>query len=128
LGFSTPDPASPDAVSLNGIGTVVSLSTSKLSFGDQLVGTRSLPQVVTLTNTGTGELHFSGIVISGINHNDFDQTNTCGTSIAANGSCTISITFFGGAIGTLKAGVYISDDGGGSPQQVILTGNGISSQ
>jgi centrosomal CEP192-like protein len=93
LGISTPDPASPNAVELNGTGTVVSLSTSKLSFGDQAVGTTSSPQSITLTNIGNTQLNFTGIAITGMNAKDFSQTNNCGTSIAAKASCAITVRF-----------------------------------
>jgi Abnormal spindle-like microcephaly-assoc'd, ASPM-SPD-2-Hydin len=124
LGFSTPDPASPDAVALSGSGTVVSLSTSKLSFGDQAVGTNSPPQGVTLTNTGSTQLNFIGISVTGINQWDFSETNTCGTSIAAKASWTITVTFSPAATGLRKAWVTIGDDGGVSPQRVSLVGTG----
>jgi hypothetical protein len=125
LGISTTDPASPDAVALIGTGTVVSLSMSKLSFGDQAVGTTSPPQTVTLKNVDPYDrLNFSGINIIGTKAGDFSETNTCGTSIAGGASCTITVTFTPTAQGTRKAAVRISDDGGGSPQKVTLTGTG----
>lgn len=83
LGISDSDPASPQAIPLSGTGTVVSLSQTKLSFGDQPLGTQSSPQSVTLTNDGSTPLNFTGITITGANAGDFSQTNTCGNSIAA---------------------------------------------
>src|SRR5205823_4019149 len=124
LAISSSDPASPDAVPLTGTGTVVSLSTKKLLFGDQHVGTTSVPQKVTLTNVGGTQLNFTGISITGVNAGDFSQANTCGTSIAAKASCMISVTFKPTATGTREAYVSIGDDGGGSPQHVHLTGKG----
>src|SRR5438876_1812436 len=124
LGISTPDPASPDAVLLNGGGTVVSLSTSKLTFGHLAVGTTSPPQSVTLTNIGSTQLNFTGITITGTNAGDFSETNTCGTSIAAKASCTLTVRFKPTATGTRKASLSVSDDGGASPQRVYLTGTG----
>jgi hypothetical protein len=124
LGISTPDPGSPNAVALNGTGTVVSLSTKTVGFGDQQTGTSSPPQKVTLTNVGSTQLNFNGISVTGKNPGDFSQTNTCGTSIGAHASCTITVTFTPTATGTRKATVTISDNGGGSPQKVTLTGTG----
>jgi hypothetical protein len=124
LGISDSDPASPQAIPLGGIGTVVSLSKKKLSFGNQLVGTTSGPQKVTLTNVGGTPLNFTGITITGTNAGDFSQTNTCGTSIAGGDTCTISVTFTPSAQGRRNATLSISDDGGGSPQKVMLTGTG----
>src|SRR5207245_2467078 len=76
IGIRSSDPGSPNAVALNGTGTVVSLSTSKLSFGDQAVGTASPPQSITLTNVGNTQLNFTGISITGTNAGDFSQANT----------------------------------------------------
>jgi archaellum component FlaF (FlaF/FlaG flagellin family) len=124
LAISDSDPASPQVVPLSGTGTVVLLSKKNLSFGDKPVGTSSAPQNVKLTNVGSTQLNFTGITIAGTNAGDFVQTNTCGTSIAAGASCTITVTFKPTAQGTRKARVSIIDDGGGSPQKVTLTGTG----
>ena len=116
---------SPQTVSLTGTGTVVKLAPSALNFGDQTVGTSSTPQTVTLTNVGNVQLNFtSPITITGTNPDDFTQTSTCGTSLGAHQSCTIAVTFSPKAKGARSADVSISDDGGGSPQLVPLSGNG----
>jgi hypothetical protein len=122
--ISDSDPASPQAIPLSGTATVVSLSKSRLVFGDQAVGTTSPPQTVTLTNVGSTPLSFTGISIIGLNNAEFTETNTCLPAIAAKASCTITVTFTPTATGTRKAGVSIKDDGGGSPQVVYLTGTG----
>jgi len=124
LGISSSDPGTPDAVPLTGIGTVVSLSTKSLSFGDQGVKTTSTPQKVTLTNTSGSQLNFKSISITGINSGDFTESNTCGTRIEAHASCKIAVTFTPLAIATRKATLSIADDGGGSPQTVHLSGTG----
>jgi hypothetical protein len=124
LAISDSDPASPQAVSLRGSGSAVLLSGNKLSFGGQPVGTSSAPQNVKLTNVGSTQLNFTGITITGTNAGDFLQTNTCGTSIAAGATCTITATFKPTAQGTRKGTVSISDDGGGSQQRVALSGTG----
>jgi archaellum component FlaF (FlaF/FlaG flagellin family) len=124
MGISSSDPASPAAVFLFGTGTVLSLSTSKIGFGDQMISTTSAQLSVTLTNVGSTQLNFSGIDVIGTNSGDFSQTNNCGTSIAAKASCTIKATFQPSAIGKRTAFIRITDDGGGSPQKVSLTGTG----
>jgi hypothetical protein len=125
LGISDSDPASPQAIALSGPGTVVSLSKAKLSFRDQPVGTTSPPQNVTLTNVGSTQLKFTRITITGTFADNFSETNTCGASIAAGANCTITVTFSPTAKGIQTAAVSISDDGGGSPQKLSLTGTGI---
>ena len=79
-------PGSPQPVTLSGVGTSstpqpqVSLSASSLSFGSQTQGTSGTPQVVTLTNTGSATLHFSGVTLTGTYPQDWTQTNTCSSS------------------------------------------------
>ena len=124
LGLSDSDPTSPQAVPLSGFGTAVSLSPKMLAFGKVTVGNTSSPKAVILTNVGSTQLNFTGFSITGQNASDYFQTNTCGTSIAAGGNCKVTVTFKPTAVGTRKAAVSISDDGGGSPQQIALTGTG----
>src|SRR5258708_35801251 len=70
-------------------------------------------------------LSITGIVISGLNHGDFAQTNDCGTTVAVGASCTFSVTFTPTAIGNRSAAVSITDNATGSPQQVSLAGTGF---
>lgn len=100
--------------------TTVSLSPTSLTFGTQLKGTTSPSQTVTLTNTGTAAVTLTSIKAS----NGFAQTNTCGTTLAVAGSCTISITFSPKANGTANGTVSVTDSATGSPQLVSLTGTG----
>jgi hypothetical protein len=55
---------------------------------------------------------------------DFSQTNTCGNSVAGGASCFITVTFKPSATGTRSAAVSVSDNGGGSPQKVSVSGVG----
>ena len=112
----------PQVVELAGAGTVVQISPKKLSFPDTKVGTKSAPLLVTIKNTGTGALNFTQILLS--NANDFSQTNTCGTQIGPGASCTVSVTFAPSRTGLRTGMISITDDGGGSPQGVSLTGTG----
>jgi len=94
-------------------------STFELSFGNQTVGTASPPQTVTLSATGTASSLIDGITISG----DFSQTNTCGTSLAPNTSCSVAVVFKPTATGTRAGRLVISQ--GPSVQIVVgLTGTG----
>ena len=120
-------PNSPQAVSLTGTGTaatpVAGVSPSSLTFSDQNVGTTSASQSVTLNNTGTASLTITSIATS----SNFSQTNTCGGSVAASGSCTISVTFTPTATGSLTGALTITDNSNGvtgSKQSVTLSGTG----
>jgi hypothetical protein len=119
---------SPQSLSLGGTGTsaTASLSTSSLSFGNQSVNTTSGVLTAILTNGGNAALSLSSIALTGANPGDFAQTNTCGSSVAAGASCTISVTFDPAATGNLSASVSFTDNANGSPQSLSLSGTGTS--
>jgi hypothetical protein len=121
----------PHALPLSGVGLgpVASLSTGSVNFGNETVGYTSAAQTVTLTNSGTSDLHISAITLAGTNPGDFAQTNTCPQApspLAANARCTISVTFSPTVTGARAASVQISDDAPGSPQSVALNGTGTT--
>jgi hypothetical protein len=127
LAFVDSAPASPQTVSLAGAATDISLSAARLSFGSHKVGTTSAPRTVTVTNIGSVVVNFtgSGIVIAGTDPADYViSANTCGPSLAAGASCTVSVEFMPTATGSRIAALQFNDDGGASPQTVALTGNG----
>jgi len=120
---------STQIVTLTGAGATppqVSLSTTSLSFGNEPVSQPSAPQVVTLTNTGTQTLNISTITITGANLSDFAQTNNCGSSVAGGASCIINATFKPTAVGARTASITITDNAGDSPQNVALSGTGVT--
>jgi len=102
----------------------VSVLPATLNFGNQNVGTSSVGQSITLSNFGTTALTIDNIGIGGTNPGDFAQTNTCGSSVAAGGSCTITVTFKPTASGARSASVSVSDNAFGSPQTAPLSGTG----
>jgi hypothetical protein len=116
---------SPHTAALSGTGVAssVRLSPTSLTFASQTVGTTSTAQVATLTNTGTTSLTITSVGISG----DFAQTNNCGSSVAASGSCTISVTFKPTVAGTRTGTVTITDSAPTSPQTISLTGTATAS-
>jgi hypothetical protein len=117
-------PGSPQKVPLTGTGTFVQLVPTTLNFGTQPVDTRSLPEKITLTNKGGATVSITSISIMGVDAKDFAETNTCGKSVASGASCFIKVTFKPLTKGKRTADVSISDDGGGSPQKVALSGTG----
>jgi hypothetical protein len=116
---------SPHTVILTGVGTVAGLSPTTLPFASQAVGTSSAAQTITLTNKGALTMNLWQIAILGANPGDFSQTHTCVSTLGAAANCTISVTFKPTATGARSATLLISDDGGGSPQAVTLTGMGM---
>lgn len=102
-------------------GTVVVLSASSVTFGTLLVGSVSLPQTVTLTNTGSSAISISSVSVGTVN---FAVSNRCPTSVKPGQSCRLLVFFTPTASGSLTDFLSIYDTGGGSPQTVSLSGTG----
>jgi hypothetical protein len=123
--------SSPQSIALTGTGVataaVVVLNPTSLTFTSQNTGTTSAAKMVMLTNTGNATLTISGIAVGGANAADFAQANTCGASVAASGTCVISVTFSPTAAGARAASVMLTDNANGSPQSILLTGIGAVS-
>jgi phospholipase C len=113
-------------INITGNGTTVQLSGTLLAFGKQTVGT-STSMGVTVTNASTSSsLTVTKLAISGSNAGDFAESDNCiaQSPIPPGGSCTITVTFVPGAKGYRSGSLSITDDGGGSPQVISLTGAG----
>jgi hypothetical protein len=117
-------------IALTGTGAGLATATvtpTFLGYTDQTIGTTSAAQVVTVKNSGSATLSIAGITLTGTNPADFVQTHTCGATLAAATSCTVSITFKPAAAGVRQANLVITDNSGGvaaSTQTVILFGVG----
>jgi parallel beta-helix repeat protein len=98
----------------------VTASPGALSFGSVTTGTTSAAQTVTVSNPTGSAAAPSSIAASG----DFSPTNTCGSSIAANGSCTVSVKFAPTATGTRTGNLTVN--AGGVTSTVSLTGTGTA--
>jgi hypothetical protein len=120
LDIAVPDDANGAAAVL--LQIPVELNPDSLSFGTlQVGGNKNLS--TTLTNVGSTALSITGITVTG-DIDEFSQANNCGSSVGTGQSCTISVTFKPTEAGGDSAIISISDNGGGSPQQVYLSGSG----
>ncbi len=117
------DNAGTQTVALTGTATAptpaVTPSATSLTFATG-VGVTSLPQIVTLTDTGTGAVTFTSLSITGTNASNFSETNTCGTGIAVNANCSVNVTFTSSTGGTFNADLTVIDNAG--TQTVTLAG------
>jgi hypothetical protein len=104
---------------------IASLSSTSLAFGNEPIDETSTAQTVSLSNTGNATLSITSLTLTGTNAGDFSQSNTCGSSLAAGGSCTIAVMFTPSVTGSEAASLSISDNASGSAQAVSLSGTGI---
>jgi len=100
----------------------ISLSTTSLLFGNQLVNTNSAPQTVTLSNVGTTTITGISVAWSA----NFSDSTNCGTSLAPGSSCRINVRFRPTTTGVLTGTLTITDSDFTSPQIVALTGTGVA--
>ncbi len=102
-----------------------SLSSTNLSIGNQPIAVSSTEQTITLTNNTGAAVSTAGLTIGGANAGDFAEiANSCSTSVAAGGTCTIGVSFTPSDAGQRTATLSITDNASNSPQTVSLTGTG----
>jgi hypothetical protein len=115
---SMPVPTFPPYLPDN--GSQISISPTAVGFGSVATGATSAAQTVTVTNSGTASAPVTAVSTSG----DFSQTNTCGTSIAAGGSCTVSVKFTPTASGSRTGNLTVTASG--ITSTIPLSGTGVA--
>jgi hypothetical protein len=113
-------------VNLAGFGVASALSVvlreNSLTFPDQVMGTTSNNQNITLTNTGTAPVTVSNATVTGT---EFAISNGCST-LSPNTSCNVGVTFTPSAAGNRTATVTITDNAPGSPRNITVSGKGLT--
>ena len=90
-------------------------------FASQKVGTTSGPQTITVENYGNATLTLSKVSVTGP---FVISANTCGTSLGAGLTCTISVEFKPTQTGPASGDLVLTDNAGDSPQMLALSGTG----
>jgi len=104
------------------VGPCTSYVPPSLSFGNQAVNTPSSGQTITLTNTGASSLSITNIAMqSGIN---FSVSNTCGSSLGAGNSCSITVVFKPTITGGLSDNVIVTSSAPSNPDLLPVVGVG----
>lgn len=119
-------PGSPHVVSLNGTGVAaippaLSLNPTLLTFINQIVGTTSSTQTITLTNTGGATLSISNIAR---NNSVYGLSHNC-SSLASATSCTLNVTYSPTSAASTLSSITITSNAAGSPHTVVLNGNAV---
>jgi hypothetical protein len=110
---------SPRTIALSGPGTTVKVTLIS-AFPVQILETVSPPKTTTLTNYDSNPLSISNISAPA----GFSQSNNCGSSVPAGGSCTIQVSFVPTTSGKISGNLSITDSAYLSPQLVALVGTG----
>ncbi|MFN8537727.1 MAG: choice-of-anchor D domain-containing protein [Thermomicrobiales bacterium] len=117
----------------NGITAGLSIAPASLNFGNVQVGTASVAQVVTVTNTGSGPVTISNYGIIGTDAAQYEVVDsTCmslgnPSTLPPGGFCTFAVRFKPLSPGAkIAAQLSITDSAAGTPQLVGLNGVGVT--
>lgn len=99
----------------------LSVSERSLSFTSTDMSTPTANQAVTVRNSGTVPLSITNIAIAGPNAAAFAQSNNCPLSLAANGTCVVTVFFTPTLSGNLTASLQFTTNTG-SNASVTLSG------
>ena len=102
----------------------ISLSTSSLNFGNEVVG-GSIPLGVAVKNTGNSSLTISQIAVTGTGFSVL--SGILGTTIAAGQTSELNVVFAPKATGSVTGKVTITSNATNSPNSVSVSGTGVSS-
>ncbi len=79
-----------------GAAPSITVTSTSANFGSVAQGASSPPQTITVQNTGTVSMEL-GVQLEaqyvGQTQSDFPESTTCGSSLAAGASCTITVSF-----------------------------------
>ncbi len=131
---------SPHNVTLQGTGAVPApifqTNPTSLTFSSQALGHTSTLQALTISNTGTASLIISSLSVSGANAGDFAYQVIGGTNItfgrfgtfpvtiAPGGTMSVNVSFTPTQNGARAATLVSSDNAGGNPHSISLSGTG----
>lgn len=99
---------------------VLTYSPADLVFPSTKVGATSASKTITLTNNQTAAI--TGLTVSV--YGEFTETNNCPASLAAGGSCTVTVLFQPAGTSERTGAIIVGDDGTGQPQTIELDGTG----
>ena len=124
-------PGSPHLVTLSGTATpiptpTISADAAALNFADTQLGAHTA-QVFNVQNVGDAALTFSAFTRTGTGAADYTLGGTCSAStpLAPAASCTVSVTFAPGALGSRPASLTIGSNASNGAYVLALTGQGI---
>ena len=104
------------------ISPAVALTPASLTFGNVTLGTSSAVQSSSLYNQTANPLTVTSIVASA----GFTETNNCGSSLAANSSCTINVVLNPSSTGMISGTLTVADSAPSAMQTVSLLGYSLA--
>jgi len=121
----------PVVVGLHGLGQAaaapaISLTPAQLTFGSQHTGTASVPQTVTIANSGgAAPLDITSVTSDSANFTITGNTCDLTTLQPDLGNCTVDVSLTPTAAGALTGNLVIVDNDTDGPDSVPLSGTGF---
>ena len=104
------------------LASSLTFSPTSLNFPNVPLGVTSIDLTgLIVTNTGAAPIAFTSIVAS----TGFTQSNTCGATLAAGATCTLTVSFKPIALGTVTGNITLTDTDTNLTQTIALSGTGV---
>ncbi len=109
----------------------ITVNSTLLAFGSEVLNTPSSVQNLTITNTGAAACTVDQLNLTGTNASEFtiaSGTDTCsGEPLASGGACTVGVTFSPVSTGSKSATLNIPSDASNNTNLTVgLTGTGVT--
>ncbi len=105
----------------------ISVSPASLNFPATVTATSSSPITVQVSNTGGAPVTLGAPTFAGANASDFHlSSSTCGSTLGAQTSCSLSVVFAPAAAGAHAAQLQLTGSAPGSPYTLNLMGSGVA--
>jgi hypothetical protein len=105
----------------------ISFSPAALAFPSTFPGTTSAPVTITVSNTSAVAASVSSYKFTGTNASEFSLfSKTCGYSLPAHSSCTLTYLFKPTVSGPATATLVATDNAFGAPQSMPVSGTGTA--
>jgi hypothetical protein len=104
----------------------VALDQASVEFPPTAAGSESAAQTVKLTNYGESHVSVNEVVLAGADADGFViADDACsGATLTTGETCSVSVRFHPGRVGTHSARLEFTDDAPGSPHSAALSGTG----
>lgn len=116
--------ASPQVITVKGVGTPLSPSENGFDFGNQPVGSPGAVKTVTVTNCGAGVVRLGRVAMHGANAKAFSISSTCAGSLAAGGHCRAIVSYKPSMKGPQTATLKFEGDRGENLLEIPFSGTG----
>jgi hypothetical protein len=90
-----------------GVATTTATAAS-LAFGTLAAGSTSASQTFTVVNNASGSPVNIAVAMGGSQPTNFPMSTTCGSTLAASGSCTVTVAFNASTVGSFSAAVNVA--------------------